>query len=134
MKAAVKRQEKSHFTMTCKVCKDAGKPYQGHTVRNSQGKITCPILLSQKCKYCQRPGHTPKYCNQKKKEESYNKKHESNFNSKKPVSALNTINMFDVLECDMIEEVSSRDISPEKKRKPKPLLWSEWESDEEYED
>jgi hypothetical protein len=132
MKAAVKRQEKTNFTLSCKVCKDAGRPYQGHAVRNRQGKITCPILLSQKCNYCQQPGHTPKYCKQKKREEN-NKEKRENSTQKPPLAIKKPINMFDVLDCDAVE-VSPRHMSPVKKLKPKPLLWSEWESDEEYED
>ena len=54
--------------MFCKVCKDAGKSeiqYTSHWVRNvsgPSGKVVCPTLLSQKCKYCKEQGHTPKHC------------------------------------------------------------------------
>ena len=128
MKAVVKRQEKTNLTLNCKVCKDAGKPYQGHVVRNRQGRITCPILLSQKCNYCLQPGHTPKYCKQKKKEENNKEKRET-YSTPKPYLAIKKpINIFNVLDCDTVK------VSPVKKLKPKPLLWSEWDSDEEYED
>jgi len=54
--------------MFCKVCKDAGLKeavYTSHWVRDSHGpsgKVTCPTLLSQKCRYCKKKGHTPKHC------------------------------------------------------------------------
>ena len=49
----------------CKVCKDAGKPeseYTTHFVKNNEGKVICPTLLSLNCKYCQKPGHTISHC------------------------------------------------------------------------
>ena len=50
--------------MFCKVCKDAKKSesvYTSHSVRVG-GKVVCPTLLSQECKYCREKGHTPKHC------------------------------------------------------------------------
>lgn len=49
----------------CKVCKDAGKPeseYSTHFVKDREGKVVCPTLLSQQCRYCQKPGHTVSHC------------------------------------------------------------------------
>ena len=52
----------------CKVCRDAGKSlrdYHSHFVRETadkNSKIVCPTLLSQKCRYCKKYGHTIKYC------------------------------------------------------------------------
>ena len=49
----------------CKVCQDAGKSESewGHWPKdNKTGKTTCPTLLSQKCRYCDKAGHTVKYC------------------------------------------------------------------------
>ena len=54
----------SKSTPCCKVCMDAGftdKATQ-HWVKNSQGKVICPTLLSQECRYCYEKGHTVKYC------------------------------------------------------------------------
>ena len=59
----------------CKVCEDAGKSpreFHSHWVRESKepnAKVTCPTLLSQKCNYCKRRGHTIKYCERLKKKE-----------------------------------------------------------------
>jgi hypothetical protein len=52
----------------CKVCQDAGKPenvYTSHFVRSApgpNGKVVCPTLLSQECRYCSGRGHTVKFC------------------------------------------------------------------------
>jgi len=54
--------------MFCKVCKDARKTekeYTSHWVRDAPGvggKVVCPTLLNQECKYCKEKGHTPKHC------------------------------------------------------------------------
>jgi protein nanos 1 len=49
----------------CKVCCDAGKSekqYTSHFVKDRDGKVTCPTLLGQECRYCFRAGHTVKFC------------------------------------------------------------------------
>jgi hypothetical protein len=49
----------------CKVCYDNNKPekeFRSHNVRNEQGKVCCPTLLSVVCAYCGIKGHGPKYC------------------------------------------------------------------------
>jgi len=49
----------------CKVCQDAGKSpeiVQSHFVKDLQGKVICPTLLSQECRYCFKLGHTVKFC------------------------------------------------------------------------
>ena len=58
-------QPTNRTKMFCKVCKDAKKSesvYTSHSVRDETGKVVCPTLLSQECKYCKEKGHTPKYC------------------------------------------------------------------------
>jgi len=55
----------------CKVCYDANKnvqEYTSHYVKDkpgNDGKIVCPLLLSQKCLFCNEYGHTKKYCKSK---------------------------------------------------------------------
>jgi len=50
-------------SMFCKVCYDAKKKeHTSHNVRDRSGKVVCPTLLSQKCKYCAKTGHTRSYC------------------------------------------------------------------------
>ena len=57
----------------CKVCKDAGKSeneYSTHYVKDLNGQVTCPTLLSQECRFCHKNGHTISHCPElaKKKE------------------------------------------------------------------
>lgn len=52
----------------CKVCHDAGKSekeYTSHFVKSEpgpNGKVVCPTLLAQECRYCFANGHTAGYC------------------------------------------------------------------------
>ena len=49
----------------CKVCKDAGNlesVYSSHYVKDRSGRVTCPTLLRQECRYCFKSGHTVKFC------------------------------------------------------------------------
>ena len=57
----------------CKVCVDAGKSeneYSSHYVKDLNGKVTCPTLLNQECRFCNKKGHTISHCSElaKKKE------------------------------------------------------------------
>jgi len=55
----------------CKVCQDAGKPenvYLSHYVKDLNGNVTCPTLLSQECRYCHKKGHTTSHCSLLKKQ------------------------------------------------------------------
>ena len=59
--------------MICKVCQSAGKSrevFTSHYVRDSpgpNGKVVCPTLLNQKCRNCNKKGHTVSYCPEKNK-------------------------------------------------------------------
>jgi len=58
--------------MHCKVCESAGKSekeVKSHYPKNRDGFTVCPTLLSQECRYCNKKGHTVKYCTIKKKDE-----------------------------------------------------------------
>jgi len=52
----------------CKVCYDAGKSekeYTNHFVKTDSGpngKVVCPTLLAQECRFCFEAGHTAGYC------------------------------------------------------------------------
>ena len=52
----------------CKVCHDAGKTekeYTSHFVKSepgTNGKVVCPTLLAQECRFCFEHGHTAGYC------------------------------------------------------------------------
>ena len=62
------RQDARKATAYCKVCHDAGRPrheYTSHFVKDKKGpdgKVVCPLLLNQECRYCHEKGHTPKEC------------------------------------------------------------------------
>jgi hypothetical protein len=58
--------------MHCKVCESANKPMSivtSHFPKNRDGFTVCPTLLSQECRYCNKKGHTTKYCSKKTKDE-----------------------------------------------------------------
>jgi hypothetical protein len=58
--------------MHCKVCESAKKPMNviaSHNPKNRDGFTVCPTLLSQECRYCNKKGHTMKYCSRKTKDE-----------------------------------------------------------------
>lgn len=62
---SAKNQTNIRVVVGCKVCKDAGKPeseYSTHFVKDHEGKVVCPTLLSLQCRYCQKPGHTVSHC------------------------------------------------------------------------
>jgi hypothetical protein len=62
----------SKVRMHCKVCESAGKSekeVKSHYPKNRDGFTVCPTLLSQECRYCDKKGHTVKYCTMKKKDE-----------------------------------------------------------------
>jgi hypothetical protein len=49
--------------MFCKICSDSGKiGFNTHNVRDSNGNVVCPVLLSTVCRNCGLSGHTVKYC------------------------------------------------------------------------
>jgi hypothetical protein len=49
----------------CKFCKDSGKHeniYNSHNVKDKNGTVCCPILMTTLCNNCGNFGHTNKYC------------------------------------------------------------------------
>ena len=172
MAAAIQRRKT--FVLECKVCRDAGKEYKGHSVRNKQGKVVCPTLLSQACTYCSGVGHTPKYCPKLKNKNKYTRRDNYHTTNNKEKTQAQKKNVFDLLADEENESDSDHDkyapIYPEetpepiiknswahivskepvrmeksivvtkavveevRKLKPRPKLWSEYDSDEEYED
>lgn len=56
-------QKQTTPTPFCKVCHDAKQlGFNTHFVKDLDGNVTCPYLLSLNCSYCRNPGHTVKYC------------------------------------------------------------------------
>lgn len=63
----------------CAVCFDAGKPeseYSSHWVKDNMGIVCCPTLMRQPCRYCDKVGHTVKFCQELIKETEKNQKME----------------------------------------------------------
>jgi len=94
----------------CKVCHDAGKPeseYRNHWVKDRNGNTICPTLLSTKCRYCSKLGHTAKFCGElaknKKEDAKQRKPVEKKPVEKKPVQQKQA-NNFDTLDYDSDEE------------------------------
>ena len=64
----VHAQQQPVMQAFCSVCRHAGRPeseYTSHFVKDQpgpNGKVVCPLLLSQKCRYCKVLGHTPTQC------------------------------------------------------------------------
>ena len=77
-------------TAYCKVCKDAGRPlseYTSHFVKDKKGpdgKVVCPLLLNQECRYCHEKGHTPKECPQLKAKAATKPQYEKRHAATKP--------------------------------------------------
>jgi hypothetical protein len=79
--AAVIRQT-SKLNTCCSFCKNNGeseKIYTSHTMKNSKGKVTCPLLKIYKCPICGQTGdsaHTITYCKKYKLLKRENMLHE----------------------------------------------------------
>jgi hypothetical protein len=57
----------------CVVCKSAGKSereWSSHFVKNGSGQVCCPIIKNNVCSYCNKKGHSVKYCHRKQYDES----------------------------------------------------------------
>lgn len=109
----------------CKVCHDAGKTekeYTSHFVKSESGpngKVVCPTLLAQQCRYCFNNGHTAGYCptiaaNKKAEEKALKlsaqrEAFEKNQGSK-PVAVKKNVNVFAALDesSDTEEKVSKK--------------------------
>ena len=91
----------------CNVCYDAKKPmsvYSTHWVKDKTGKVCCPTLLSQECRFCHKLGHTTKHCSvlkeenaKKEKIEIYKKKSIIQPTQKTQVKENKNINIYAVL-------------------------------------
>jgi hypothetical protein len=59
------RNTKHNQVKFCKFCKDSGKNetiYTSHTVKDKNGNVCCPILMTTLCNNCGNFGHTLKFC------------------------------------------------------------------------
>jgi hypothetical protein len=106
----------------CKVCHDAGKSekeYTSHFVKSEpgpNGKVVCPTLLAQECRFCFQGGHTAGYCpviaaNKKAEEKSLRlAERKEKTPTPKPTVAKKTANVFAALgsDSDSDEPVSKK--------------------------
>jgi hypothetical protein len=125
----------------CKVCHDAGKTekeYTSHFVKSEpgpNGKVVCPTLLAQECRFCFQGGHTAGYCpviaSNKKTEEKVLKlaaRREAikKMPEPKPTLAKKTVNAFAALDSDSDsdsdEQVSKKVIKSTKIVSAKPVV------------
>jgi hypothetical protein len=102
----------------CKVCVDAGKTekeYSSHYVKDLNGNIMCPTLLSQECRYCHKKGHTTSHCSTLKKQKEFeeNSRKPPVSPTKKPVSPQKKSNVFAYLEMNSDESDDEAEEFPE---------------------
>ena len=116
-------------TPFCKVCIDAGHPktvYESHWVKTLDGKVCCPTLLEQSCRYCKVKGHTVKFCNLLKEEEP--KQLQPNNNNKplhiiKPKQFAPTTNVFNMLyESDSDDDETKNKTTKQKGHSVKAII------------
>lgn len=95
MSSRMNKSTNFRVIVCCKVCKDAGKPeseYLTHFVKDREGNVICPTLLSLNCKYCQKPGHTISHCPtlQAKNKANEKAKRKAEFSTKKDAVKMDT--------------------------------------------
>jgi Ran GTPase-activating protein (RanGAP) involved in mRNA processing and transport len=110
----------------CKVCYDAGKPaavYNSHYVKSAdRSTVTCPTILSIKCRYCGETGHTLKYCVKLAEKEKASKKvafTTNNTTTKPPVKSDVKVaikNMFSMLDDDDDEKEEGEIVDEEEEQ------------------
>lgn len=111
----------------CKVCHDAGlsdAEYTSHYVKSDlgpKGKVVCPTLLKQNCRYCLEIGHTVKFCAKRIQQEKINMKIDKKIAYNKPLAekslpSINKKNMFDMLNCDSDSEKEVKPVTKKQKR------------------
>jgi hypothetical protein len=138
-----KKVEKPMF---CKICKDAGESAQvfsGHNIRDLKGKVCCPNVM---CRNCGMKGsHFDNECvrtagsiRKEVLDHGVERNHASNFKeatkkvvmkvSVKPTNAFADL----ALDSDSESDPPPANVTMRSK-KPKPISWADWESDDEDE-
>ena len=114
----------------CKVCFDSGNPDTKHWVKDRNGKVCCPTLLSLKCRLCGQCGHTVKYCSKAKPVEKPNiEKHIAK--SMKPAVNI-SINKFELLfndESDDEDQKQEQEQQKPEQQKQPPKRWIDYDTD-----
>jgi hypothetical protein len=75
-------------------------------VKDLNGNVTCPTLLSQECRYCHKKGHTTSHCSvlKKQKEQEENARKPPLSPQKKEASAPKKANVFAYLDMNSDDE------------------------------
>ena len=134
----------------CKVCKDAGKTeaqYTSHftrATRDIKSAVICPTLLENVCRYCDKNGHTIKFCPKKTYEAKQDEKEMrtreflarnnaiKNQKHAQSVSGTST-NRFKMLETE--DEEEEQVVVPKVMKSSKKLLsWCDYDSDDSDDD
>ena len=121
------------FIMSCKVCMDAGlseTQYKSHNVKNVNGKVCCPTLLSNVCRRCDKFGHSEKYCTVQIKSTAIKT------NKVIPLIAANSVsavNPFDTLgdSGDISDDDFPANVTMRKPKTVKAKDWADYDSDDE---
>lgn len=108
MSMSMSQQRNRNRNIKCKVCYDSGKPekeYNSHFTRETadpKSKVVCPTLCALRCRYCNKPGHTLKYCSVMKEDDRIAKKKErlASLVVSVKVPVVKTTNRFDTLVSD----------------------------------
>ena len=125
-KQSISKQTKSvvpikKYSVFCKICFDAGKTekeFSNHCVKDKQGSVVCPTLLSLNCRYCKQNGHTVSYCsllktNQILKEKTIQETTEIKTQSigfkRKNIDPV-VSNLFNTKNCDLFPPLSSKSL------------------------
>lgn len=74
----------------CSFCQKSGAPvetYKSHYLKDKpgpDGKIVCPAILSNICRYCHEKGHTTKYCSVLKNKNNGRRQNNTDYRNKHP--------------------------------------------------
>ena len=72
--------------MFCGFCKNNGKDFKSHDLKNKKGMVTCKELLNTECNFCHKFGHTKKHCDVlQEKIKNKKEKDDENYNNSFPL-------------------------------------------------
>ena len=100
-------------TMFCGFCKNKGKNFKSHDLKNNEGIVICKELLAVECGYCHKFGHTKKHCNVLEvKIKNKKEKDEENYNNSFPTLISSKDKKYKQIEMDIKTSYTSyKDVS-----------------------
>jgi len=132
--------KKTEKPMFCKICKDAGESIQvcaGHNIRDLKGKVCCPNVMCRNCGV--KGSHFDNECVRTAgsiRKEVLHLDSERETKAKKVVMKVSVkpTNTFANLALDSDSESDPPPVNVTMRtKKPKPISWADWESDDEDE-